>query len=99
MQPRLISGESVQEVFLLFINKSGRSADIFWINYNGEQKYFGTIEPGAQKKINTFSNHPWVFRSKITGEKLHIENKDILWQLQAFIMAEQLDVSFVFTSR
>lgn len=81
---RLISGESAQEVFVLFVNKSARYVDIFWINYKGKQENFGTIEPGGQRKINTFSTHPWIFRSKGTGEKLHIDNKDIFWPIPSF---------------
>lgn len=83
MQNKLISEESAQAVFILFVNNSGRKADIFWINYKGVQQHFGSLEPGQVRKINTFSTHPWVFRCS-TGEKLHIDNKDIFWPIPSF---------------
>lgn len=79
-----VSGKYGQEVFVLFVNKTTRFVDIFWINYKGNHQSFGSIGPGEQKKVNTFSKHPWVFRDKCTGEKLHTDNKDIFWPIPTF---------------
>ena len=53
------SGSALFPVTLLFVNKSDRSVDRFWLDAGGRPKPYGTIPPGAATGQPTFVGHCW----------------------------------------
>lgn len=43
-----------------FQNRSGRPVRIYWLDYEGYRKSYGTILPGAERGLLTFVTHPFV---------------------------------------
>lgn len=70
---------SVEKSFVFFVNSTTRSVNLYWMDFNGRQELFQALKPGAGIKINTYVKHPWIFRDKVTGERMHVKNKDVFW--------------------
>ena len=54
----------------VFKNKLGWAVDLFWLNYQGEEVYYATLNPGQQKTMNTFETHPWRVRQAQSGDEI-----------------------------
>ena len=50
---------------VVFENKSGRKVKLYWVEYGGGLKIYGTLDVGATREQNTFSDATWL----ITDEK------------------------------
>jgi hypothetical protein len=59
-QPTLRSRESKEPAKLRFKNDSAGTIVLQWIDYDGRLKEFGTLEPGAERTLDTFLTHPWI---------------------------------------
>ena len=59
--PRPQRGVEAREVWLTFTNQSDKPVQLFWIDAGKEQPY-GTVEPGASRRLRTFSGHLWQVR-------------------------------------
>ncbi|MDF1740778.1 MAG: hypothetical protein P1U86_16580 [Verrucomicrobiales bacterium] len=55
-----VSGKSAGAVQLRFDNHTEETVRIFWIDFVGERKAFGSIDPGRNHDQSTFSEHLWV---------------------------------------
>jgi len=53
-----ISGDQPSQI--TFDNQSGRTADIWWLDYNGNRVFYNTLEPGTNYVQLTWITHPWV---------------------------------------
>jgi hypothetical protein len=53
------------ETVITFVNKSGKSVKVYWLDYEGERKEYATVTDGDKYEQQTFLTHPWL----ITDEK------------------------------
>lgn len=51
-------------------DSSDRYIDFFWIDYQCNEVYYGTLAPGESLSIVTYKTHPWLFRDRATGEQV-----------------------------
>lgn len=73
---KLRSGLARAATKITFVNTSGQSRLIQWINYDGGLKDFGALEPGDRITFATFVTHPWRI-STATGDCLQIFMPDV----------------------
>ncbi len=45
---------------VVFENKSGRVVKLHWVDFGGQLKQYGTLEPGATRRQNSYSRHTWL---------------------------------------
>lgn len=55
-----VSGGERQAVRLRFDNHTDETVRVFWVDFSGERKVFGTIDPGRNHDQSTFESHLWV---------------------------------------
>ena len=63
--------------FVRFVNRTERSIDVVWLNYEGIGVHYCTLKPGHCIDVNTFVGHPWIFRDSQTGDKLMVNSKEV----------------------
>jgi hypothetical protein len=56
----LQSGESRERATVRFANDTGNDVQLFWIDFQGERKPYGTLAPGTRRTVETFVSHPWL---------------------------------------
>ena len=49
-------------VEVLFRNETERPVEIYWVDFAGNEKHYGTLQPRAQYAQPTYATHPWRFR-------------------------------------
>jgi dipeptidyl-peptidase-4 len=54
------SGANGPETSITFVNQLTTPVTIFWIDAQGQQQAYGTVEPGQKKNQHTFSGHRWL---------------------------------------
>jgi CSLREA domain-containing protein len=57
-QPRSIEGTTPSTI--LFVNESGRTVDLYWLDYEGQRVFYQTIPAGESREQPTWITHPWV---------------------------------------
>ncbi len=45
---------------ITFVNESGGTVRVLWLNYSGGRQLYKTLAPGARYVQGTFLTHPWV---------------------------------------
>ena len=45
---------------ITFVNASGMYRSLQWIDFAGQPKDYGGMNPGESKYVNTFLTHPWM---------------------------------------
>ena len=43
-----------------FVNNRDKAVKLFWIDYGGKPKLYGVIEPGAERRQNTYEDAVWM---------------------------------------
>jgi hypothetical protein len=56
----LRSLDTMNPTTILFLNKASKSKRIYWLDFNGERKLYGTLQQGQSISIQTYITHPWV---------------------------------------
>src|ERR1700759_3117848 len=56
----LKSSASSEATQLSFQNRSNERRRLYWIDQNGERKFYGAIDPGKVFEQQTFAGHAWV---------------------------------------
>lgn len=56
--------------FVIFDNRSLKTVEISWINYQGKEVFFFTLSAGSMYKEETYDTHPWVIRDSFSKEFL-----------------------------
>jgi hypothetical protein len=56
----LRSQNSDLPVRITFVNRSGAYRALEWIDFKGNFKDYGGMNPGESKVINTYVTHPWM---------------------------------------
>jgi hypothetical protein len=58
-KPHFFSIKGDQSVSLRFINQKNQRVKIFWLDYQGQAKFYRTLEPGEEYIQQTYMTHPW----------------------------------------
>jgi hypothetical protein len=48
------------ETSILFVNRSGKLAELLWIGTNGKRRAYAKVNPGESHSQHTFSGHVWI---------------------------------------
>lgn len=56
----LMSARTRQATTVWFRNEAGRTRKLYWLDFNGDRKFYAVIEPGQQVEQQTYGGHPWV---------------------------------------
>ncbi len=48
------------ETTIKFVNKSERAVKVYWIDYDGNRKLYGTVKDGESYEGKTYLTHPWL---------------------------------------
>ncbi len=59
-QGGLVPIESEHLATVLFTNNSETDVDILWLNYDGDEVYYKTLNPGESYEQISYFSHPWV---------------------------------------
>jgi hypothetical protein len=43
-----------------FDNETDQNVELFWLDFQGFERSYGTIAPGASLVMNTYATHPWI---------------------------------------
>ena len=57
-QARSIEGTTPSQID--FVNASGTTVDIYWLDYEGDRVHYATLAPGGNLAQPTWLTHPWV---------------------------------------
>lgn len=64
-----------EKLSVRFVNCCGKTAQIFWVSYEGQLQLFTTLKPRQFVDMNTYTKHAWIFKEHDTGERLMGNNK------------------------
>ncbi|KAJ3527024.1 hypothetical protein NM208_g10912 [Fusarium decemcellulare] len=59
LQKEVPSSHSSSEVRVDFVNRTGRTLKVFWIDWDSEPIYYMTIDNGATERQDTYVGHVW----------------------------------------
>jgi hypothetical protein len=59
-EARLHSIASDHPTTVLFDNQTPTDLSLFWLDFQGKRKSYGTVRAGQKRFLNTFATHPWV---------------------------------------
>ncbi|GIW93579.1 MAG: hypothetical protein KatS3mg110_1620 [Pirellulaceae bacterium] len=48
-----------EEIELLIANRTARTIELFWVDMQGQERSYGRIEPGEEKRQHTYEGHVW----------------------------------------
>lgn len=54
------SENSSERATIRFVNNSGTTLVIQWVDFSGALKEYGVLQPGAEMTQDTFISHPWI---------------------------------------
>jgi len=58
----LKSIEGKNKISVRFVNSHGNLIHIYWINYQGKEVFYKTLQKGKSYLQRTYLTHPWVIR-------------------------------------
>lgn len=58
---------STQSVALSFHNRTQRAVQVYWVDYQCQEKLFSDLPVGQTYMISTYATHPWRVRDTVTG--------------------------------
>lgn len=58
------SGRNANEVHVTFRNQTSETLTVYWIDFEGQRKHYGVVDPGREKKQHTFEDHRWELESE-----------------------------------
>ncbi|MCX5675362.1 MAG: hypothetical protein NTX87_10185 [Planctomycetota bacterium] len=50
------------ETTVIFVNKTDKPVEKFWLDFDGKRKSYGAVAPGAVDSIDTFVTHAWLLQ-------------------------------------
>ncbi len=55
---------------ITFANEGSDRLAIYWLKYNGEEKFYRELLSGESYQQRTFITHPWRVRDAVTGRSV-----------------------------
>ncbi len=52
-----------QEIELLIVNQAGEPIELFWVDTEGQERSYGRLGPGEERRQHTFEGHVWRART------------------------------------
>ncbi|MCI0498237.1 MAG: DPP IV N-terminal domain-containing protein [Planctomycetales bacterium] len=49
-----------RQIYITFINRMENQAELFWLDPAGVRRSYGLLEPGRQRRQNTYGGHVWL---------------------------------------
>jgi hypothetical protein len=56
----LKSGDSDVETRITFVNKSGKTIKVYWLDQDGDRQHYQTMKDGESHEQHTYLTHPWL---------------------------------------
>ncbi|XP_069824818.1 von Hippel-Lindau disease tumor suppressor [Dendropsophus ebraccatus] len=75
--PQLRSLNSRQLIQVVFCNRSPRTVQPIWVNFQGDPQPYPALRPGTGRRMNTYLDHIWLFREVDTDVALTVNKKEI----------------------
>ena len=69
--PNLKSGDDDTETAIIFVNRTGAEIAYYWVDYEGDEKFYGKIAPNASVSQHTFAGHVWLIKD-MSGRNLAV---------------------------
>jgi hypothetical protein len=63
----LRSAASTAKASLVLLNNSSRAYAVQWLDFKGERKGYGTLEPMSYRTMETFLTHAWELKDTLSG--------------------------------
>ena len=63
LEPTLRSVRGVVPTVLRLENGRAETLQLFWLDYEGKRKSYGSVAPASIREMRTFLTHPWVLVS------------------------------------
>jgi hypothetical protein len=63
----LRSAASTAKAVVVLLNNSSRAYALRWIDFKGERKGYGTLEPMSYRTMQTFQTHVWELKDLVSG--------------------------------
>jgi hypothetical protein len=54
------SSQSGEAAITVFINRSDRVQNVYWLDFAGERKHYKTLQPSERHRQRTFAGHVWL---------------------------------------
>ncbi|XP_063797338.1 von Hippel-Lindau disease tumor suppressor-like [Pseudophryne corroboree] len=75
--PPLRSLNSRQQAHAVFCNRSPRTVQPIWVNFQGDPQPYPALPPGTGRRMITYLGHIWLFREVETDVALTVNKKEI----------------------
>ena len=69
--PNLKSGDGDTETAIIFVNGTKTEITYYWVNYEGNAKFYGKIAPDTFVNQHTYMGHVWLIRD-VNGRNLSV---------------------------
>ncbi|KAK6633140.1 hypothetical protein RUM43_012884 [Polyplax serrata] len=79
-----------ESAYVQFQNKTNRKVDILWVNYVGDLKKYGTLQPHESVNVDTYKTHPWIFIDPETGVKMKVGASTIFYPISNAEVVQRL---------
>ncbi len=56
------SDDTRAPVTITFVNRRAGGLDLIWLDFEGNEKSYGHLDPGAEKAFHTYVGHVWSLR-------------------------------------
>ena len=61
-----------------FDNETSQTVALYWLDFAGEEKPYGTIAPGASMPMGTYATHPWLARGvDDAGQPIELDGDNV----------------------
>ncbi|KAM4652764.1 von Hippel-Lindau disease tumor suppressor isoform 1-T1 [Discoglossus pictus] len=77
VSPQFRSINSGQTTHVVFCNRSPRTVQPVWVNFQGELQPYPSLPPRTGRRMVTYLGHIWLFREVDTGVGLMVNKQEV----------------------